>query len=123
MYAVIKTGGKQYKVSAGEKLKVEQIPADVGTEIVIDQVLAVGEGDTLSVGSPLVSGATVSATVLSHGRGDKVRIFKMRRRKHYQKHQGHRQNYTELFIAGIASELGSVTAEVKTEPKTEAAQA
>jgi large subunit ribosomal protein L21 len=123
MYAVIKTGGKQYKVSAGEKLKVEQIPADVGTEIVIDQVLAVGEGDTLSVGSPLVSGATVSATVLSHGRGDKVRIFKMRRRKHYQKHQGHRQNYTELFIAGIASELGSVTAEVKPEAKAEAAQA
>ncbi len=81
MYAVIKTGGKQYKVSAGEKLKVEQIPADVGTEIVIDQVLAVGEGDTLSIGAPLVSGATVSATILSHGRGDKVRIFKMRRRK------------------------------------------
>jgi large subunit ribosomal protein L21 len=111
MYAVIKTGGKQYKVSAGEKLKVEQIPADVGTEIVIDQVLAVGEGDSLSIGSPLVSGATVSATILSHGRHDKVRIFKMRRRKHYQKRQGHRQNYTELFIAKIASELGSVAAE------------
>lgn len=103
MYAVIKTGGKQYKVSAGEKLKVEQIPADVGTEIVIDQVLAVGEGDKLSVGGPLVSGATVSATVLSHGRGDKVRIFKMRRRKHYQKRQGHRQQYTELEIGAIAA--------------------
>jgi large subunit ribosomal protein L21 len=112
MYAVIKTGGKQYKVSAGEKLKVEQIPADVGTEIVIDQVLAVGEGDTLSVGAPLVSGATVSATVLSHGRHDKVRIFKMRRRKHYQKRQGHRQNFTELFIARIASELGTASADV-----------
>jgi large subunit ribosomal protein L21 len=74
-------------------------------------VLAVGEGDTLSVGAPLVSGATVSATVLSHGRHDKVRIFKMRRRKHYQKRQGHRQNYTELFIAKIASELGQSTAE------------
>jgi large subunit ribosomal protein L21 len=112
MYAVIKTGGKQYKVSAGEKLKVEQIPADVGTEIVIDQVLAVGSGEQLAVGSPLVSGATVSATILSHGRGDKVRIFKMRRRKHYQRHGGHRQNYTELFIGTIASELGSVTAEL-----------
>jgi large subunit ribosomal protein L21 len=112
MYAVIKTGGKQYKVSAGEKLKVEQIPADVGTEIVIDQVLAVGSGEQLAVGSPLVSGATVSATVVSHGRGDKVRIFKMRRRKHYQKRQGHRQNYTELFIGTIASELGSATAEL-----------
>jgi len=123
MYAVIKTGGKQYKVSAGEKLKVEQIPADVGTEIVIDQVLAVGEGDKLSVGGPLVSGATVSATVLSHGRGDKVRIFKMRRRKHYQKRQGHRQNYTELFIAGIASELGTVRAEAPAAAPAPTAQA
>jgi large subunit ribosomal protein L21 len=112
MYAVIKTGGKQYKVSAGEKLKVEQIPADVGTEIVIDQVLAVGSGEQLAVGSPLVSGATVSATILSHGRGDKVRIFKMRRRKHYQKHQGHRQNFTELFIGKIASDMGETSAEV-----------
>jgi large subunit ribosomal protein L21 len=112
MYAVIKTGGKQYKVSAGEKLKVEQIPADVGTEIVIDQVLAVGSGEQLAVGAPLVSGATVSATILSHGRGDKVRIFKMRRRKHYQKRQGHRQNYTELFIGRIASDLGTTAVDV-----------
>lgn len=110
MYAVIKTGGKQYKVSAGEKLKVEQIPADVGTEIVIDQVLAVGEGEQLSIGAPLVSGATVSATVLSHGLHDKVRIFKMRRRKHYQKRQGHRQGYTELLIARISSSLGTAEA-------------
>jgi large subunit ribosomal protein L21 len=120
MYAVIKTGGKQYKVSPGEKLKVEQIPADVGTEIVIDQVLAVGNGDQFKVGVPLVAGATVSATILSHGRGDKVRIFKMRRRKHYQKRQGHRQNYTELFIGGIASELGEAKAEV---PQAQAAHA
>jgi len=111
MYAVIKTGGKQYKVSAGEKLRVEQLPAEVGAEVVIDQVLAVGSGEQLSIGAPLVAGASVSATVLSHGRGDKVRIFKMRRRKHYQKRQGHRQNYTELFIGTIASELGSVSAD------------
>ena len=111
MYAVIKTGGKQYKVAAGEKLKVEQIPADIGAEITIDQVLAVGAGDQLSVGTPLVAGATVSATVLSQGRHDKIRIFKMRRRKHYRKQQGHRQNYTELFISGITSANGSVTAE------------
>ncbi len=111
MYAVIKTGGKQYKVSAGEKLRVEQLALEVGAEVVIDQVLAVGSGEQLSIGAPLVSGATVSATVLSHGRGDKVRIFKMRRRKHYQKRQGHRQNYTELFIGKIASELGSVSAD------------
>jgi large subunit ribosomal protein L21 len=109
MYAVIKTGGKQYKVAAGDKIKVEQMPADIGAEIVIDQVLAVGAGDQLAVGTPLVAGATVSATVVSQGRHDKVRIFKMRRRKHYRKQQGHRQNYTELFIGKIASSLGEST--------------
>ena len=82
MYAVIKTGGKQYKVAAGEKIKVEAIPADIGAEITIDQVLAVGADGQFSAGAPLLSGATVSATVLAHGRHDKVRIFKMRRRKH-----------------------------------------
>ena len=102
MYAVIKTGGKQYRVVAGEKIKVEQIPADVGAEITLDQVLMVGEGESVKIGTPLVSGATVTAKVISHGRHDKVRIFKMRRRKHYQKRQGHRQNYTELEISGIA---------------------
>ena len=101
MYAVIKTGGKQYKVAAGDKIKVEQIAADVGQEIVIDQVLAVGEGAELKVGSPWVAGANVKAKVLSQGRHDKVRIFKMRRRKHYQKHGGHRQTYTELQIGSI----------------------
>ena len=101
MYAVIKTGGKQYKVAAGEKIKVEQIAADVGQEVVLDQVLAVGSGADLTVGAPWVTGATVSATVLSQGRHDKIRIFKMRRRKHYQKHGGHRQNFTELQIGSI----------------------
>jgi large subunit ribosomal protein L21 len=112
MYAVIKTGGKQYKVAAGQKLKVEQIPAELGAEVTIDQVLAVGSGDTLMIGTPLVAGAMVSATVISTGRHDKVRIFKMRRRKHYQKRQGHRQNYTELFITGITSAAGSTSAAV-----------
>ena len=101
MYAVIKTGGKQYRISTGEKLKIEQIPADIGQEITLDQVLSVGEGDQLKVGTPLVAGAVVKATVLAQGRHDKVTIFKMRRRKHYQKHQGHRQNYTELHIVSI----------------------
>jgi large subunit ribosomal protein L21 len=102
MYAVIKTGGKQYRVVAGEKIKVEQIPADVGAEITLDQVLMVGEGESVKIGTPLVAGAKVTAKVVAHGRHAKVNIFKMRRRKHYQKHQGHRQNYTELEIAGIA---------------------
>jgi len=103
MYAVIKTGGKQYRVASGEKIKVEQIAADVGQEIVIDQVLAVGNGAELKVGTPLVSGATVKATVVAHGKHDKVHIFKMRRRKHYQKRQGHRQQFTELQIGAIAA--------------------
>ena len=103
MYAVIKTGGKQYRVVAGEKIRVEQILAEIGSELVIDQVLMVSDGDKTSMGRPLVDGATVKATVLGQGRHDKVRIFKMRRRKHYQKHQGHRQNYTEIQITGISA--------------------
>jgi large subunit ribosomal protein L21 len=101
MYAVIKSGGKQYKVAAGEKLKIEQIPTQVGEKISLDQVLMVSQGDKVSVGAPLVNGAVVSATVLGHGRADKVKIFKMRRRKHYQKRQGHRQNFTEVMIDEI----------------------
>ena len=103
MYAVIKTGGKQYKVAAGEKIKVEQIAADVGQEIVIDQVLAVGNGADLKVGSPLVSGASVKATVVAQGKHDKMHIFKMRRRKHYRKSQGHRQAFTELQISAVTA--------------------
>ncbi|WP_172197563.1 MULTISPECIES: 50S ribosomal protein L21 [unclassified Niveibacterium] len=103
MYAVVKTGGKQYRVSTGQKIKVEQIPADVGAEITLDQVLAVGEGESVKIGTPVVAGAAVKATVIAQGRHDKVTIFKMRRRKHYQKHQGHRQNYTELRIEAISA--------------------
>jgi large subunit ribosomal protein L21 len=103
MYAVIKTGGKQYKVTAGEKIKVEQIAADVGQEVLIDQVLAVGDGADLQVGSPLVAGASVKATVLAQGKHGKVHIFKMRRRKHYRKSQGHRQTFTELQINAVSA--------------------
>jgi large subunit ribosomal protein L21 len=103
MYAVIRTGGKQYKVAAGEKIKVEQIAADVGQEVVIDQVLAVGSGADLKVGSPLVAGASVKATVVAQGKHDKVHIFKMRRRKHYRKSQGHRQTFTELQISAVTA--------------------
>jgi len=101
MYAVIKTGGKQYRVSAGEKLKVEQIPADIGATITFSEVLAVGAGADVVFGAPLVAGAKVDATVIEHGKGDKVRIFKMRRRKHYRKSQGHRQGYTEVQFSAI----------------------
>jgi large subunit ribosomal protein L21 len=101
MYAVIRTGGKQYKVAVGEKVKVERIPAEVGQEVVLDQVLALGDGADLKVGAPLIGGASVKATVVGHGRHAKVRIFKMRRRKHYQRHAGHRQSYTELQIGSV----------------------
>ncbi len=103
MYAVIKTGGKQYKVAVGEKIKVEQIAADVGQELIITEVLSVGSGSTIQLGTPLVAGAQVKASVVTQGKHDKVRIFKMRRRKHYQKHQGHRQRFTELEILAIQS--------------------
>ena len=103
MYAVIKTGGKQCRVVAGEKLKIERIPAEVGAEIILDQILMVCEGEAVQIGAPLLTGATVKATVVSQSRHPKVTIFKMRRRKHYQKHQGHRQNFTEIRIDGISA--------------------
>lgn len=103
MYAVIKTGGKQYRVAAGDKLKVEKLPAEVGAEIHIDQVLMLGgDGDAPKVGAPLVAGASVKATVVAHGKGEKLKIFKLRRRKHYKKSQGHRQPFTEIEITGIS---------------------
>ena len=101
MYAVIKTGGKQYKVEAGATLKVEKLLGDVGSKVVIDKVLMINDGDNTTIGAPLVAGATVSATVVSHGRADKVMIFKFRRRKHYRKTQGHRQSFTEIQIGEI----------------------
>src|SRR5437763_2506041 len=101
MYAVIKSGGKQYRVQSGAQLRVEALDAEVGAAVAFEEVLLVGSGDAVSVGAPLVSGAKVTATVVSHGRGDKVRIFKLRRRKHFQKSQGHRQSYTEVRINDI----------------------
>ena len=102
MYAVIKSGGKQYRVESGAQVRVESLVADVGSAISFDEVLLVGNGDKVKVGAPLVSGAKVKATVVSHGRGEKVKIFKLRRRKHFQKTQGHRQNYTEVRIDEIS---------------------
>lgn len=102
MHAVIKTGGKQYRVAPGDTVKVETLTAEVGQQVTLSEVLAVSNGDDVKVGAPFVEGAAVVATVVSHGRHDKVTIFKMKRRKHYQKHQGHRQNFTELRIDSIA---------------------
>jgi large subunit ribosomal protein L21 len=101
MYAIIKTGGKQYKVQAGEQLRVEGLAGDVGSSVSFGEVLLVGAGDSVKLGAPLVSGASVKATIVAHGRGEKVKIFKMRRRKHYAKTQGHRQSYTEVRIDDI----------------------
>ena len=101
MYAVIKTGGKQHKVVVGEKLKVELIPAEIGSKITLSEVLMVANGENVVIGSPVVSGATVEATVIAQGRHKKIRIFKMQRRKHYQRRMGHRQYYTELQIEAI----------------------
>ena len=103
MYAVIKTGGKQYRVNQGDQLKIEKIAGDVGANVVLDQILTVVDGDNVTIGSPIVRGASVTATVVSHGRHDKVRIFKMRRRKHYRKSQGHRQSFTEIQIDKISA--------------------
>jgi len=101
MYAVIQTGGKQYRVKSGEQVKIELLPAEVGAAVSFEQVLALGEGDGIKVGAPYLSGARVKATVVAQGRGEKVRIFKMRRRKHYAKTQGHRQSFTEVRIDEI----------------------
>jgi large subunit ribosomal protein L21 len=101
MYAVIQTGGKQYRVAEGDTLKVEKISADEGASVEIDQVLMVADGDDVKLGKPYLEGGKVTATVKSHGRGKKVKIIKFRRRKNYLKRQGHRQWFTELEITGI----------------------
>ena len=101
MYAVIKTGGKQYRVTEGETLKVEKLDVEEGGSVEFDQVLMIASGDQVQVGTPYVEGARVTATVKSQGRGPKVKIVKFRRRKHYRKTQGHRQSYTELHVSGI----------------------
>ena len=102
MYAVIKTGGKQYRVSEGDTLRVEKLDSSAGETIEFDQVLAVGEGADLKIGTPFVKGGKVTATVKQQGRAKKVEIIKFRRRKHHMKKMGHRQSYTELEITGIS---------------------
>jgi large subunit ribosomal protein L21 len=101
MHAVIKSGGKQYRVAPGDTVKVETLAAEVGQQLRLSEVLSISDGGDVKLGAPFVQDAAVVATVVSHGRHDKVTIFKMKRRKHFQKHQGHRQNYTELRIDSI----------------------
>ncbi|MFC0266509.1 50S ribosomal protein L21 [Kushneria aurantia] len=102
MYAVIKSGGKQYRVQEGQRVRLEKLDVATGDSLDFDQVLMVG-GDDVQIGAPLVDGAKVSAEVVSHGRGEKVHILKFRRRKHHMKRQGHRQWYTEVKITGISA--------------------
>lgn len=101
MYAVIESGGKQYRVTPGDVIQVEKLDAPEGQTVDLNQVLMVSDDQGVRVGSPVLSGTTVTAKVKGHGRGDKIRVFKMRRRKHYRKTMGHRQYYTELEITGI----------------------
>ncbi|MEY6430875.1 50S ribosomal protein L21 [Thioalkalicoccus limnaeus] len=101
MYAVIQTGGKQYRVAEGDRLRVEKLGAEAGDSVEFDQILMVADGEDVKVGRPYVDGARVMATVATHGRGKKVKIIKFRRRKHYMRRQGHRQWFTELRITGI----------------------
>ena len=103
MYAVIVTGGKQYRVSQGDKVRVEKLEAAEGDSVELDQVLMVVDGDDIKIGAPVLDGGKVTAEVKAHGRGDKVNIIKFRRRKHHMKRQGHRQAYTELEITGISA--------------------
>lgn len=101
MYAVIETGGKQYRVEEGQTLRVERLTGDVGTDIALDKVLMVADGDNIQVGAPYVDGGKVTATVADHGRDKKVQVIKFKRRKNYHRKMGHRQHYTELKITGI----------------------
>lgn len=103
MYAIVATGGKQYRVKEGEKLRIEKLNVEAGETVELDKVLLVGEGEDIKVGAPYLDGAKVTAKVAANGRGDKVKIVKFKRRKHHQKQMGHRQAYTEIEITGISA--------------------
>ena len=103
MYAVFATGGKQYRATTGDILKIEKLDAEKGTTVQLDQVLMVGEGEDVKVGTPYLKGGKVTATVVEHGRGDKIKILKFKRRKHHMKTMGHRQDFTRIEITGIAA--------------------
>jgi len=102
MYAVIESGGKQHRVEPGEVLRLEKLDASEGETVNFDKVMMIGEGGNVQIGTPFVDGGAVTAEVVSHGRGDKVTIIKMRRRKHYRRQAGHRQSFTEVKIKDIS---------------------
>ncbi|TFH48467.1 MAG: 50S ribosomal protein L21 [Lysobacterales bacterium] len=122
MYAVIKTGGKQYRVREGDTLRVEKLVAEAGAKVEFDQILMVGEGDEVQVGTPFLSGSQVSATVISQGRAKKIKVVKFRRRKHYLRQTGHRQSFTEVEITKIGGAGMSAAAKPQAEsaPKAKA---
>lgn len=113
MYAVFSTGGKQYRATAGDIIKVEKLDAEKGSTVELDKVLMVGEGEDVTVGAPYIEGSVVTATVVEHGRGDKIRIIKFNRRKHHRKQMGHRQYFTKLEITGISASGGAKKAPAK----------
>ena len=119
MYAVIESGGKQHRVEKGEILQLEKLNAAIGDKVKFDKVLLVGEGESVKIGKPYVQGGQVTAEVLREGRGDKIKIIKFNRRKHYKRQQGHRQWYTEVKITGIKAGAGA-KAKPKAEPKAKA---
>jgi len=121
MYAVILSGGKQYKVAEGDTIRVEKLAVDEGAAVELDKVLLVADGDDVKIGAPYIDGGKVSATVKAQGRGKKVKIIKFRRRKHHMKRQGHRQAYTELEITGITSLSASVATSFIPAPTSAAA--
>ena len=102
MYAVIESGGKQHRVEPGEVLRLEKLDASEGETVNFDEVMMIGEGENIQIGTPFVDGVAVTAEVVSHGRGDKITIIKMRRRKHYRRQAGHRQYFTEVKIKEIS---------------------
>jgi large subunit ribosomal protein L21 len=122
MYAVIKTGGKQYRVREGDTLRVEKLAAETGAKVQFDQVLMVGEGEKVTVGTPFLSGGQVSATVIAQGRADKIKVVKFKRRKNYLRQNGHRQSFTEVEITKIggAGKSAAASQEARSEPKAQA---
>ncbi len=123
MYAVIETGGKQYRVAEGDKLRVEKLDAAAGASVDLDRVLMIATGDSVTLGKPFIEGTKVTAEVAGHGRHDKVKIIKFRRRKQHMKRQGHRQWFTELKITGVAGAGGGEAPSNGRAPTAETASA